>query len=229
MLFSLTAFDLKILAFAFMLIDHIGRVLMDGSPIMVGLGRLSFPLFAWLAGQGEKHTSNVRNYILRLVAIGAISQPLYAQIWQQIFPNTQVPWNILFTLAFGVGLLRWVRRFEDNWSRVSVFILVAGLAEFLRIEGGATSILAMGVMAQLDPEKDWSNLFWYGLLILLTFFDIAVFQQSALEICSLVAPLLLLAYNGEQGAKAKWFYLIYPLHFLAILGGKQYLLPLLTK
>jgi TraX protein len=223
----MTAFDLKILAFTFMFIDHIGRIFMDGSPVLLGLGRLSFPLFAWLAAQGEIYTSNIRHYVLRLLAIGLITQPIYLQIWQSLFPNTIAPWNILFTLAFGVVALRFIRRFENPVAQVPVFILLAGLGEFLRIEGGSSAILSLGAIAQFEANKPWSNAFWYGLLIALEFLYIALFQNSAIELCGLVAPLLLLWYNGEQGHKAKWFYLLYPLHFLGFWVTKQYLLPYL--
>jgi hypothetical protein len=219
----LTAFDLKVLAFTFMFIDHIGRVFMDGAPIMVAIGRLSFPLFAWLAAQGEQHTKNIRHYILRLVAVGVISQPFYAQVYQQLF-NHSAPFNILFTLAIGVGLLRAIRRIEQPIAQISLFILGAGLTGLLTIEGGSMHVLAIGIMAQFKPEKQRSNLIWYGIFILLQFLNIALFQDSVLELFSLIAPLLILRYNRHQGMKLKWFYLIYPLHLIAILVFKQYLM-----
>jgi TraX protein len=220
---ALTAFDLKVLAFTFMFIDHIGRVFMDGAPIMVAIGRLSFPLFAWLAAQGEQHTRNIRYYMLRLVVVGAISQPFYALVYQQLF-NHPAPFNILFTLAIGVGLLRAVRRIEQPIAQVSLFVLGAGLIGFLPIEGGSIHVLSIGIMAQLKPEKQRSNLIWYGVFVLLQFLNIALFQDSVLQLFSLIAPLLILCYNQHQGMKLKWFYLIYPLHFIAILAFKQYLM-----
>ncbi len=222
----MTAFDFKILAFTFMFIDHIGRVFMDGSPVMLGLGRLSFPLFAWLAAQGEAHTSNLRNYLFRLLAIGLVTQPFYHEVWRSLFTSA-APWNILFTLAFGVLLLRTIRAFEHRWIKGIIFLLLAIVGEALHLEGGFVCVATIGIMAQFKPQQNWGNALWYGALVGLQLLDIALFHNDAIEFCGLAAPWLLLWYNGHQGPNVKWLYLIYPLHFVAILAVKQYLLPLI--
>ena len=63
----MTAFDIKILASTFMIIDHAGRLFFPDATIFVAIGRLSFPLFAWLATMGEKYTSDIKEYVMRLI------------------------------------------------------------------------------------------------------------------------------------------------------------------
>ncbi|WP_106371457.1 TraX family protein [Chlorogloea sp. CCALA 695] len=41
------------------------------------IGRLKFPLFAWLIGQGEKYKKDFNSYLIRLAVGAGISQPLY--------------------------------------------------------------------------------------------------------------------------------------------------------
>ena len=44
---SLTSAQLRLLALALMLLDHMGRVLFPGQLWMICLGRLAFPIFAF--------------------------------------------------------------------------------------------------------------------------------------------------------------------------------------
>jgi hypothetical protein len=73
---QLNNFHIKLLAAIFMVIDHVGVVFFPNVLAFRMVGRLSFPLFAWLLTQGEQHTRNIERYLLRLVVLGIVSQPL---------------------------------------------------------------------------------------------------------------------------------------------------------
>ncbi|MEO0353861.1 MAG: TraX family protein [Cyanobacteria bacterium P01_A01_bin.3] len=78
----LSSYSIKLIAFALMVIDHAGRIFLPGFWLPIALGRLSYPLFAWLAAQGQQKTSNIYRYIGRLLFWGCISQPLYVYFCQ---------------------------------------------------------------------------------------------------------------------------------------------------
>ena len=63
----MTAFDIKILALTFMIIDHTGRLFLPDATILVAIVSLSFPLFAWLATMGERYTFDIKKYVSRLI------------------------------------------------------------------------------------------------------------------------------------------------------------------
>lgn len=69
----LNEFALKIIAFVLMTCDHIGLFLEPYYPtaalILRAVGRLAFPLFAFMLAEGMRHTRNKWNYIARLSAI----------------------------------------------------------------------------------------------------------------------------------------------------------------
>ena len=68
---------LKLIALAFMFIDHSGKMLFPGVMEMRLLGRIAFPVYCWCMVVGFSYTRSVPKYLLRVLAVGVISQPLY--------------------------------------------------------------------------------------------------------------------------------------------------------
>ena len=68
---GLSSHTLKIIAIMTMLTDHIAAVLMEGQAsywTLREIGRISFPIFCFLAAEGIAWTSNIFKYALRLGA-----------------------------------------------------------------------------------------------------------------------------------------------------------------
>ena len=66
----MTAFQLKLWASLFMLVDHAGVAFFDDNLLMRGVGRLSMPIFAFLLVEGFRRTHNLVNYFVRLLLLG---------------------------------------------------------------------------------------------------------------------------------------------------------------
>ena len=102
----LTGFTIKIIAVLAMIIDHTGAVFDLHSGYRV-VGRLAFPLFAFLIAEGYKHTTNIRKYLLRLGLFAFISEIPYDLAFNQVqgYPMT-VDFlngtNIFYTLFLGL-------------------------------------------------------------------------------------------------------------------------------
>lgn len=101
----------KLLAFALMLTDHVGWLLLPEVSWLRWVGRLSMPIFAYLIAAGFSRTRSPLRYAGRLLAVGAISQ---AVVWWVSPAAGSSSLNIFFTLAAGVGWLAWRR--EDAWT-----------------------------------------------------------------------------------------------------------------
>lgn len=131
---------LKLVALVFMFIDHSGKVIFNNCQEMRILGRIAFPIYVWCMIVGFYRTRNVTRYILRVLLVGFISQPLYllaldsqtdlgallAQvfrplesgfslqgIWEVFFTVFLKKPNIFLTLALGLIALTAVR--EKDW------------------------------------------------------------------------------------------------------------------
>lgn len=118
----ITATEIKFLAMALMLLDHIWALLFSGYLWVDYIGRLAFPLFAFGIVEGFKHTSNFKKYALRLFVFAIISEIPFNFMYNSslIYPFHQ---NVIFTLLFGLLIIRFVDnikiQYKDrNWKKV---------------------------------------------------------------------------------------------------------------
>ncbi len=213
----LSNFDLKIIAIITMTIDHIGAIMYPNIDIFRIIGRISFPIFAFLLVEGFKHTSNKLKYFLRLFLFAIITQPIY----DYAFNNREL--NILFTFSLSFLLLSSIEFIKkiinkynkgiENYLYKTVFysltyILFVLFSIILNVDYQALGISLVFIF-YLVP-----NLYLSFLLYLLAVIFLAT---NAIQFYSLLSFLFIYMYNGEKGKNIKYFfYLYYPLHLLIL-------------
>ncbi|MCI8453472.1 MAG: hypothetical protein HFE84_02475 [Lachnospiraceae bacterium] len=113
--------DLKLLAMGAMAIDHAAYVWMYGSEYAASLpkegicmamrlvGRMAFPLFAFLLVEGFLHTKDWKRYAARLLAAAVVSELPYNLVVENSLsaPKNQ---NTLFLLLVGLLTLKGISR-----------------------------------------------------------------------------------------------------------------------
>ena len=126
----MTRFDLKILAIITMVIDHIGAFFFPHLIVLRILGRLSFPIFAWLVGTGAVKTKNIDNYLARLALFAFISQiPFYfafSTIGYSMFYA-----NVIFTLFFGLLSIK-IYKLKIRNIRLIVMVMILNHIYFIK-------------------------------------------------------------------------------------------------
>ena len=65
---ELRSSDLHILAMILMLCDHSWAMLFPAQEWLTCVGRIAFPIFAFLIAEGYVHTRDFRKYLLRMFA-----------------------------------------------------------------------------------------------------------------------------------------------------------------
>ena len=113
---------LKIIALVFMFIDHAGKMLFPAVPEMRMLGRIAFPVYVWCMIVGFHYTRSVPKYLLRVLIVGIISQPLY----MLALHHTWTQPNIFLTLFLGLCALWGIREkkfFSHLWAPAAALVL----------------------------------------------------------------------------------------------------------
>jgi len=109
----MTAFTLKIIASICMLLDHIGAVFYGSTPeLFRWIGRIAFPIYAYMIAQGCKHTKNINKYLFRLGIFALISEiPFDMAFMHYNDVESGLNWgisflrqtNVFYTLFLGVA------------------------------------------------------------------------------------------------------------------------------
>ncbi len=191
---GLTSYHLKLIAALTMVVDHVGVLFYPDIDWLRVVGRISFPLFVWLLVQGEAHTKDVWRYGLRLGLLGLISQPIY----QITFGAAQL--NILFQLLLGLVCLRVAR--QQPVLMLPVWMSAALIAEMSNISYGSYGVILTLLIRYFRPTLVWW-LVWVGFHLIWAGF------AGTFQLPTTVVPLLFIAFNGQRGPKARWFYGFY--------------------
>ena len=220
----LSNFDLKLIAIITMTIDHIGVVF--GTPfynLLRAVGRLSFPIFAFLLTEGYVHTKSFSKYFLRLLVLAVISEVIYDYVFFDSFIYIDAN-NIFFTLALGLltlflldkskGLIK--RYFKDKVDLVIILpitylliIVIMGLmGEFLNFSYGMLGILVISFFYLFKDN--------FALIVISVSLSTLILGEG-MQYFSVFSLILIYFYNKKLGKKSKlFFYLYYPLHILVL-------------
>jgi len=202
-----------------MTVDHVGLLFFPDVTMFRIVGRLAFPLFAYLLVLGMRSTSNLRGYFNRMLFFALVSQVPYALV------NGVEPWvklNIYATLILGMVMVYLIER-----SSVA-FVVPLAASVVLPVDYsvyGTATVLLFYLLG-----KDWrvgSGVFVLINLVLAV--TGAWYQPFAL----LALPLILLHNAGKLTIKTDklpghstyrkyFFYAYYPFHLTALYALKLF-------
>lgn len=234
--FDISSKGLHIIAMIFMLMDHMWATLFTSADWLTSVGRLAFPIFAFMIVEGYTHTKNLQKYVLRLLLFAVITEiPFNLMVGNSVI--YYVHQNVLWTFLIGIGLIHineLARKKEKLWLTVLTAALttVIGfvLGHITFVDYNAAGILTVLVFYFFRGRKWWCYLgqligLYYINVELLQgyFFEIELFGHS-FEIIQQGLALFSLAfiwlYKGRQGKKSKAFqyfcYTFYPAHMMLL-------------
>ena len=236
----MTTSMLKVIAILLMLIDHTGAVIFPDAIIPRLIGRLSFPIFAYLIMVGYTKTKSFSKYLTRLFIFAALSQIPFSLAFGEKFtllsfsdfivffvgsPNPHL--NVFFTLALGLLAIRVWDKEELKFGRIIIILSLAITAEILHTDYGMYGIAMILVFYIFRDDKiqtvisqtivyilfDASQILFYVYKFPDIILELAWFSQAL----SLLALIFIFKYNHKKGKDLKYFfYAFYPLHLLSL-------------
>ena len=212
---KLTSNQLKLLAMLTMTLDHIGVQMFPGVLWLRIVGRLAFPIYAYMIAEGCAHTRNRRKYLLQMAGLALLCQLVYFFAMGSLFQCILVTFTLSILLIYAC----------DTGSRPLTALALLGVAfvtvALPRLLPGTDFAIDYGffgvlvpVAAYLGETRRKKLLFTAGALVVLAWL------VGGIQWYSLDALLPLALYSGQRGKRRmKWlFYLYYPLHLAAIYG-----------
>lgn len=253
----MSALILKIVACVTMLLDHIGYRLYT-IPGLREIGRISFPIFAYMIASGASKTRNIYRYILRLLCFGVITEYVYDLYFFGKWTSDK--FNVMFTLALAlcgiVVLQKWKLPEKFRFVALLPTVFFGWLASFLGTDYGAWGVWLIVLLYLFDKKDTFSRV--------MTALSVAAFSARfvilyLLRLCaSLAAPLLpflgeisvtppsgwqltqmyaaaslifILGYNGKRGVeiRSKFWRKVYQYGFYAFYPVHVFILWLIFK
>lgn len=234
--FGINAFALHIIAMVCMLCDHLWATVIPGNQWLTCVGRLAFPIFAFMIVEGYFHTRDLKKYVLRLLLFAFLSEiPFDLMYGGTIFyPYHQ---NVLWTFLLSIGciiLIEKVKKRGKLWLTILAAILIAAVGTSLGFLF-MTDYFGFGVLTVLTfyffHGRKWYHFagqfvcLWYvnavlfaGLQYPVTLFG-TTFEISHQGL-ALPALIPIWLYNGKQGPYNKAVRLVwygfYPVHMLIL-------------
>ena len=215
----LSSNTLKLLALILMTLDHIYVYLFPDLNIFHIIGRLSFPIFAYMIAEGCTYTRDPKKYFLSVFSIGLLCQLVFFITVHSLYQS------VFITFSFSIILIFSVKGAEEKggfyvlvpfFVSCAIFFIANVIphifpASDFHIDYGFCGIF-LPLFAYL-PKKRVQKLLFFSLGLLLLAIDCGGYQYW-----SLFALPLLILYNGKRGKlRIKYlFYIYYPLHFAAL-------------
>ena len=218
---GLNSNQLKLIAMITMTIDHMGLMLFPDVLEMRMIGRLAYPIYAYLIAEGCRHTRSMGRYLGSLAAVALVCQLAY------FFAMERLDQCIMVTFSLSVSLV-WLLRWSVRHGIYGKLVGAAGIFAVLFIteylpelwKGSGFSVdygfigAAIPVVLYACRNREQKLM---ALAVLLGLMSAGMVD---LQWLSLMALLPLMCYNGQRGNRnLKWiFYLYYPVHLLALEG-----------
>lgn len=234
--FDISSATLHILAMVLMLMDHLWATLLPAQEWMTCVGRIAYPIFAFMVVEGYFHTRSFKKYALRLLLFAVLSEIPFDLMYggMMFYPFHQnVVWTLLLGLT-GIHLMEKVKDRQKTWVYVVVAVVVTAVWALLgttcMVDYYGTGILTIFIFYFFRGRTWWcflgqlAALYWINVEMLGgLMYPIEVFGME-FELCqqglAVLALLPIWLYRGRQGYHSKPFqylrYGFYPVHMLIL-------------
>lgn len=238
-LFDISSAVLHIIAMVFMLMDHAWATVLPGWEWMTCVGRIAFPIFAFMIVEGYFHTKSVKKYILRLLIFAVISEvPFdYMVASTPFYPFHQ---NVMWTFLIALCGICCVDKIRQKGKLILTIFASAGIVLFCALFGSIAMVdyFGYGVLMVFGfyffrGRRPWCFLGQFAVMLYLNYeiagrvYELSLFGftfEFYQQWFAMLALIPIWLYRGRQGYHSKPFqyfcYAFYPAH-MALLAIAQ--------
>lgn len=217
---GLSGNQLKLLAMVTMTLDHVGLILFPHLRWMRWVGRLAFPIFAYMIAEGCRYTRSRGRYLGQMAALALVCQVVYAVAMDSLYMCILVTFSLsvglIFLLEHAKNRKTWLSCLAAAGALVAVLLLCQAVPYLLPATDFAIDYGFIGVILPVliyfgrDPLERWF-LAAAGLAAL-------AWCSGGIQWLGLLALIPLAFYSGRRGKRPMkyLFYIYYPAHLVAI-------------
>lgn len=200
---------LKWIAIITMTIDHIGYLFFPGDDIFRIIGRIAFPIFAYLIANSLIHTSNRGLFIKRLGIFAVISQiPFFLAFHLPVL-------NVLFTFFIAALMIQLFELKKSWWWRTLFILIFLVFYTFVVTDYNYLGCLLVISFYCFRDKKILSILSFILLnfLIAITISELQIYALLALPLIYFTFKIRFLSFLKVN---KYFFYLFYPCHLFVL-------------
>lgn len=174
----------------------------------------AMPVFSFLLVEGFNHTSNFKNYLLRVLATALVSEIPYnlaiGGVWFDLSSR-----NPVFGLVLSLVMLYLFDKYQGKdlkMAGIKILIFAAAFlwSRMLGIVEGNCMVIMVAILWALRNKPSMRGLFGFSAAAICSLFNV-------FYIISSMSFILVHLYNQEQGSRNKYFnYLFYPVLLLCV-------------
>lgn len=234
--FDISSAGLHIFAMLCMLLDHMWATVIPGNTWMTCVGRIAFPIFAFMIAEGCHYTHNMKKYMLRMLGFAIVSEIPFDLMVSglKFYPYHQnVMWTFFIAMVC-IYAVESVKKLNKTWLTVPVYTLtvifgaIIGFVTFVDYYGaGVLTVLVFYFFRERKPVNviiQFALLWWLNVEVLGGYYFNVEILGHSFEIVqqgfALLAFIPILLYRGRQGLHTKGFqyfcYAFYPMHCLIL-------------
>lgn len=238
--FRLDGAELKLIALAAMTIDHIGLIFFPGLSVFRIIGRIAYPIFAYMIAEGCRYTRNKKRYLSSVFGVGLLCSAVNYLVERSLYQCILITFGCSILIIFALDTLQ-----KENARRKKV-LTAAGAAAFLiflyyvngislpglSLPGGRIREIFLetgfrmdyGFFGILSPAAVWMAKTKTGKLSALAAGLCLISGEiGGVQIFSLAALIPLAFYSGRRGKTGgkNFFYVYYPAHLAVLYGIAQ--------
>lgn len=217
---GLTNNQLKLIAMLTMLIDHIGVYLYPDVMLLRIIGRISFPIFAYMIAEGCRYTKNRGEYLGMIAALGVICQVVFYVAMGSLYMGILITFSLSILCIYAVDYFLKKKDFASGLLMVFTLLEVLFLVKILPsmatftdydVDYGLVGIV-LPIVVYYMPKKLYKLAAAAGVLLSMGWSRGGIYWYAMLSL-----PFLAL-YNGRRGKhKLKYmFYIFYPAHLVLL-------------